>query len=111
MDQMSFLESEYSTKKKMTRREVFLERMEKLIPWKNIESKIKKYYPKSGSGRLPYALNTMLRIHCMQLLYNLSDLAMEDALYEIESMFRFAGLSLTGSLPDETTSLKFRHLH
>ena len=52
----------------------------------------------------------MLRIHCMQLFYNLRDLAMEDALYEIESMRRFAGLRLSDRLPDETTILNFRHL-
>ena len=52
----------------------------------------------------------MLRVHCMQLFYNLSDPAMEDALYEIESMRRFAGLRIAGPLPDETTILKFRHL-
>ena len=52
----------------------------------------------------------MLRVHCMQLFYNLSDPAMEDALYEIESMRRFAGLSLTKPIPDETTILNFRHL-
>ncbi len=46
----------------------------------------------------------------MQLFYNLSDPAMEDALYESESMLRFAGLSLTGPIPDETTILNFRHL-
>ena len=45
----------------------------------------------------------------MQLLYNLSDPAMEDALYEIESMRRFAGLRLSDNLPDETTILNFRH--
>lgn len=50
----------------------------------------------------------MLRIHCMQLFYNLSDPAMEDALIEIDSMRRFAGLTLSGSLPDETTILNFR---
>jgi IS5 family transposase len=44
----------------------------------------------------------------MQLFYNLSDPAMEDALYEIESMRHFAGLKLD-RLPDETTILKFRH--
>jgi IS5 family transposase len=52
----------------------------------------------------------MLRVHAMQLFYNLSDPAMEDALYEIDSMRRFAGLDLTRNLPDETTILKFRHL-
>ncbi len=45
----------------------------------------------------------------MQLLYNLSDPAMADALYEIESMRRFAGLRLSDNLPDETTILNFRH--
>jgi Transposase and inactivated derivatives, IS5 family len=52
----------------------------------------------------------MLWVHCMQLFYNLSDSAMEDSLYEIESMRRFAGLSLSGPIPDETTILNFRHL-
>ena len=51
----------------------------------------------------------MLRIHVMQLHYNLSDPAMEDALYEIESMRRFAGLRMSDSLPDETTILNSRH--
>lgn len=110
MDQLSFSEAEYNHKKRKTRREKFLEQMDVLIPWKRLEKKIARYYPKPGNGRRPYPLSVMLRIHCMQLFYNLSDPAMEDALYEIESMRRFAGLRLTGSLPDETTILKFRHL-
>jgi IS5 family transposase len=55
-------------------------------------------------------MTTKLRIHCMQLFCNLSDPAMEDALYEIESMRRFAGLQLSDRLPDETTILNFRYL-
>lgn len=110
MDQLSFSEAEYHHKKRKTRREKFLEQMDALIPWKRLEKKIAKHYPRPGNGRRPYPLNTMLRVHCMQLFYNLSDPAMEDALYEIESMRRFAGLSLSNSLPDETTILKFRHL-
>ncbi len=51
----------------------------------------------------------MLRVHCVQLFYNLSDPGMEDLLYEVESVRRFAGLRLTGPLPDETTILKFRY--
>ncbi|SFB66476.1 Transposase domain, partial [Microbulbifer thermotolerans] len=66
--------------------------------------------PKDGRGRQPYPLRVMLRIHCMQLFYNLSDPAMEDSLYEIESMRHFAGLTLTDRIPDETTILNFRHL-
>ena len=55
-------------------------------------------------------MSTMLRIHCVQLFYNLSDPGMEDMLYEVESVRRFAGLKLSGPLPDETTILNFRHL-
>lgn len=110
MDQLTFSEAEFHHKKRKTRREEFLEQMDELIPWKRLEKKIARHYPKPGNGRRPYPLSTMLRVHCMQLFYNLSDPAMEDALYEIESMRRFAGLSLSGPLPDETTILKFRHL-
>ena len=55
-------------------------------------------------------MSVMLRIHCVQLFYNLSDPGMEDMLYEVESVRRFAGLRLSGPLPDETTILTFRHL-
>lgn len=109
MSQLTFAEAEYATKKRKTRREIFLERMEKLIPWKQLEKKVGRHYHKGDRGRPPYPLSTMLRVHCMQLFYNLSDPAMEDALYEIESMRRFAGLRLADRLPDETTILNFRH--
>lgn len=110
MDQMSFSEAEFQHKKRKTRREKFLERMDALIPWSKLEQRIAPFYPKGKGGRPPYPLTVMLRVHCMQLFYNLSDPAMEDALYEIESMRRFAGLRLSGSLPDETTILNFRRL-
>ena len=108
--QPTFSEAEYNQKRRKTRREKFLERMDELVPWKKLEKKIKPHYPKNGHGRQPYPLSVMLRVHCMQLFYNLSDPAMEDALYEIESMRRFAGLRLSNPLPDETTILYFRHL-
>jgi IS5 family transposase len=111
MTQLTFAEAEYANKKRKTRREIFLERMEKLIPWQRLEKKITHYYGKSGAqgGRPPYPLAVMLRVHCLQLFYNLSDPALEDALYEVESMRRFAGLRLD-RIPDETTILNFRHL-
>lgn len=110
MDQITFAEAEFDNKRRKTRREAFLERMESLIPWTKLEAQIAPFYPKGENGRPPYPLAAMLRVHCMQLFYNLSDPAMEDALYEIESMRRFAGLRLADRLPDETTILNFRHL-
>ena len=110
MDQKSFSDLEYDNKKRKTRRERFLERMDALIPWKRLEKRIRRHYPKAGKGRHPYPLPVMLRIHCVQLFYNLSDPAMEDMLYEIESVRRFVGVKLSGPIPDETTILNFRHL-
>ena len=85
--------------------------MEQLLPWQRLEKRIARYYAKSGAqgGRPPYPLPTMLRVHCLQLFYNHSDPALEDALYEVELMRRFAGLKLD-RIPDETTILNFRHL-
>ena len=110
MEQPTFSDLEYQGKKRKTRREVFLERMDGLIPWGRLEEGIRPYYPKAGNGRRPYPLSVMLRVHCVQLFYNLSDPGMEDLLYEAESVRRFAGLKLSGALPDETTILNFRHL-
>lgn len=84
--------------------------MNELIPWQQREALIEPFYPKVGNGRRPYPLATMLRVHCMQNWYNMSDPAMEDALYEINSMRLFAGLSLEGAIPDHTTIMNFRHL-
>ena len=50
-------------------------------------------------------MSAMLRIHCVQLFYNLSDPGMEDMLYEVELVRRFVGLRLSGPLPDETAFL------
>ncbi|MBT4605384.1 MAG: transposase [Thiotrichales bacterium] len=109
MDQISFLDAEYNHKKKKTRREIFLESMEQVVPWKRLEKRIKKHYSSATTGRPAYPLSSMLRIHCMQHWYNMSDPAMEDALYEIHSMRKFADLSLE-RIPDESTILNFRHL-
>ena len=90
--------------------ELFLDRMDGLIPWPRLEGRIRPFYPKTGKGRHPYPLAVMLRIHCVQLFYNLSDPGMEDVLYESEPVRRFVGLKLSGALPDETTILNFCHL-
>ena len=85
--------------------------MDQVIPWEELTETIKKYYPKAGNGRQPMPLERMLRIYFMQQWYGLSDPAMEDALYDIESMRRFADIDLeVDVVPDETTILHFRHL-
>jgi IS5 family transposase len=110
MSQISFADAEYAGKRKKTRREVFLEEMEVVVPWKVLLKIIEPHYPVAGRGRRPYALESMLRVHLMQNWFALSDPAMEEALYEIASLRSFARLSLNEPLPDETTILNFRHL-
>jgi IS5 family transposase len=110
MSQMSFGDAEYAGKRKQTRREVFLAEMELVVPWKSLLNLIEPVYPIAGGGRHPYPLEKILRVHLMQNWFGLSDPAMEEALYEITPMRVFAGLSLTGPIPDETTILNFRHL-
>ena len=103
LQQLTFASLEYDRKKRKTRREIFLERMDGLIPWERLEARIAPVYPKGGrKGRQPYPLSVMLRVHCVQLFYNLSDPLMEDQLYEAESIRRFAGAVLE-KVPDETT--------
>ena len=68
--------------------------MDRLIPWERLVEQIRPYYPKAGRGRAPYELESILRVHCVQLFYNLSDAAMEDMLYEVGSVRRFTGIRL-----------------
>ena len=69
MDQPTFSDLEYQGKKRKTRRELFLERMDGLIPWRSLEARIGPFYPKAGRGRQPYPLAVMLRIPlCAALL-------------------------------------------
>lgn len=110
MKQRSFASLSFDAKKRPTRREKFLGEMDKVVPWAELLTPIEPSYPTAGRrSRPPMPPSVMLRIHFMQQWYALSDPAMEDALYEIESMRRFAGLELNEeAIPDETTILKFR---
>ena len=111
MDQPTFSDLEYQGKKRKTRRELFLERMDGLIPWQMLWGTASApSTPSLGGDATPTPLSVMLRTHCVQLFYNLSDPGMEDLLYESDPVRRFVGLKLSGPLPDETTILNFRHL-
>lgn len=90
--QPTFADSEFNNKRLKTRKEIFLSRMNELIPWDQLEAIIEPFYPKPENGRRPYQLSTMFCIHCMQHWYSMSDPAIEDALYEISSMRLFADL-------------------
>ena len=111
MKQQSFASLSYQNKKKQTRREKFLAEMDQVVPWSRLLKRLAPYYPKAPVGRKRIGLEVQLRIYFLQQWYGLSDPAAEEALYDIESMRRFAGLELDeNAIPDETTILNFRHL-
>ena len=94
-----------------TRREEFLDTMNRIVPWTDLCAVIEPHYPKRGNGRPPIGLERMLRIHFIQHWFNLADFACEEALYDIASLRHFAGIDLgCEAVPDATTLLKFRRL-
>src|SRR4029077_6762781 len=96
---------------KKTRREVFLEEMEQVVPWRELCALIEPHYPKPGNGRPPVGVERMLRIYFLQQWFNLSDPAVEEAVYDSRVMRQFVGIDLGQEpAPDETTVCKFRHL-
>ena len=113
MKQMSLTESGFERKTKRTRKREFLDEMNLVVPWSELVSLIAPHAPQAGTkgGRPPFAVETMLRIHFLQQWFNLSDPAMEEALYDTPMFREFAGLDIgEDHLPDESTILRFRHL-
>ena len=103
----SNLELNLSTRK--TRKQVFLDEMEWVVPWSALVELITPYYPEGKNGRPPFALLTMLRLHLLQQWFSLWDLTMEEALFDTPMYREFVGLDAHGRLPDESTILRFRH--
>jgi len=112
MRQRTFSEEGFEKHRKKTRREQFLEDMDQIVPWQELAAAIAPHYPQpKGAGRRPIGVERMLRIHFLQHWFNLSDPAVEEALYDSRAMRRFVGIDLGREpVPDETTICKFRHL-
>ncbi len=88
--QPSFAHAEFAAKKKVTRREKFLARMEEVIPWPQLLAVIEPFYPQGKRGRPPIGLERMLRVYFLQQWYALADEALEDALYDSHALQSFA---------------------
>src|ERR1700756_4434493 len=96
---------------KTTRRAAFLGEMERVVPWSALCALIEPFYPQPGNGRPPVGVERMLRIYFLQQWFNLSDPAVEEALYDSLAMRRFVDIDLGHEpAPDETTVCRFRHL-
>jgi transposase, IS5 family len=93
------------------RRQRFLDEMQAIVPWKKLVRLIEPRYPTGDRGRPPIGIERMLRIFFLQVWFNLSDPAVEDALYDSVAMRDFVGIDFGREpAPDETTICKFRHL-
>ena len=113
MKQMSLSESGFERKTKRTRKREFLDEMDLVVPWVELVALIAPHARAPGvkGGRPPFAVQTMLRIHFLQQWFNLSDPAVEEALYDTPMFREFVGLDAgEDNLPDESTILRFRHL-
>jgi len=96
---------------KQTKRALFLEEMEQVVPWRKLCALIEPHYPKAGNGRPAVGVERMLRIYFLQQWFNLSDPVVEETLYDSPVMRQFVGIDLGREpVPDETTVCKFRHL-
>jgi IS5 family transposase len=108
---MTLSASGFDRYSKKTRRAAFLAEMDRVVPWRELCALIEPFYPKAGNGRPPIGLERMLRIYFLQQWFNLSDPAVEEALYDSLAMRSFVGIDLGREpVPDETTACKFRHL-
>ena len=111
-EQSTFAEAGFEAYYKPTRREQFLADMERVVPWSELCALIELFYPRNdGAGRPVVGLERMLRVYFLQQWFNLSDPAVEEALYDSRAMRAFVGIDLgREGAPDETTVCKFRHL-
>jgi IS5 family transposase len=111
MKQRSLSSTGFELVSKRTRKREFLDEMNLVVPWGELIGLIAPHAPAGKTGRPPFAVATMLRIHFMQQWFGLSDPAMEEALHDVPLYREFAGLDAgITRLPDESTILRFRHL-
>jgi transposase, IS5 family len=111
MKQLTLATVGFARYAKTTRRAAFLAEMERVVPWSARCTLIEPFYAKPGNGRPPIGVERMLRIYLLQQWFNLSDPAVEEALYDSLAMRRFVGIDLGREpVPDETTVCRFRHL-
>jgi IS5 family transposase len=90
---------------------VFLDKIDQFIDWKNIEKLLKKKYKKtfSADGRPAYPPLSMFKLLLLQKWYGLSDPGLEETLNDRISFIRFSGFSISSPLPDHSTICRFRN--
>ena len=105
---MSFLHDEL--KEVSTHKKEFLERIERIMPWGEMEKLIRPYYYEGKYGNKPYDLELMIRIHLLQNLYDLSDMGARNEVIDSRAFSDFCRVESSNQIPDGDTIGKFRNL-
>lgn len=110
--QMNFADAEYKNRRRKTKREKFLEKMDKALPWEEWAEQVRPYYPKGIQGRRPHSIERMLKMFMLRTWFGLSDLGTEEAVYDSYSMKKFMQLDFftNEQVPDSSTLYRFRKL-
>lgn len=110
--QLNFADAEYINRRRKTKREIFLEKMDEVIPWDKWVEMVKPYYPKGVHGRRPHGIERMLKMFMLRVWFGLSDLGTEEAVYDSYSMKKFMELDFFSNeqVPDSSTLYRFRKL-
>lgn len=108
--QISFTDMEYKLRRKKTRKEIFLEKMDQALPWEEWEALVQPHYPPGRRGRKPRSIKSMLKMFMLRTWFKLSDRGTEEEIYDSYAMKRFMELDFSESeqVPDATTLCKFR---
>lgn len=110
-DQISFIHVESANRRRVSRREQFLETTDVTIPWSRRIGLIDSFTYSGHRGRKPNALKTMLRMHLPRVWFSLSDGGVEDAVCDAHARRRLMTLDFTiEQVSDVTRVLHSRHL-
>ena len=105
---LSFFSDELKEVK--THKKEFLEQIERIMPWGELEELVRPCYYEGKRGNKPYDLELMLRIHLLQNLYNLSDEGTRNEVIDSRAFSDFCGVESSNQVPDGDTLGRFRNI-
>ena len=89
MEQATFAELDHDSKRRRNRREIFLEKMDRLVPWKSLEKRVEPFYRRRAAVAGRIRCGRCCGCTACSCSTSKSDPGMEDLLYEVESVRRF----------------------
>ena len=95
---------------KKSRKEIFLEEMEEIIPWRELVGIVEEFWNNKKLGRKKTPALLLLKIHFLQKWYHLADLSVEEEIWDRRVFQKFLDIDAwRDGVPDATTIENFRH--